>query len=107
MTDAPQTLIDQGVIRRLPDGRVQMTRAAWQNATRTTPYAERGLFHFVGFKDDRYWSAVKTFGKPDFVHRFWDRRAVDEVTEDDIVIFADGDETQAVRTFAFDDSANF
>lgn len=107
MTDRYQPLIDQGVIRRLPDGRVQMTRAAWRAATDGTPFAERGLFHFVGFKDDRYWAAVKAFGKPDFVHRFWDRRAVDEVMEEDIVIFADGDETQEVRTFAFDDSANF
>lgn len=30
------------------------------------------MFHFVGFKDDRYWAAVKAFGKPDFVHRFWE-----------------------------------
>jgi|ERR1035437_5077050 hypothetical protein len=105
--DRYQGLIDQGVIQRLPDGRVQLTRDAWQNATQSTAYAERGVFHFVGFKDDRYWNAVKAFGKPDFIHRFWDRRAVDEVTEEDIVIFADGDETQDVRTFAFDDSANF
>jgi|SRR5674476_164476 len=107
MSDAHQTLIDRGVIQRGDDGRVYLTRAAWQHATRTTPYAERGVFHFVGFKDDRYWAAVKAFGKPDFIHRFWDRRAVDEVTEEDIVIFADGDETQDIRTFAFDDSANF
>ena len=105
--DKHQGLIDQGVIRRLPDGRVQLTRDAWQSATRGTAYAERGVFHFVGFKDDRYTVAIKTFGRPDFIHRFWDRRAVDEVAEGDVVIFADGDETQTVRTFAFDDSANF
>ena len=23
------------------------------------------MLHFVGFKDERYWNAVKTFGKPD------------------------------------------
>ena len=34
-------------------------------------------------------------------------RAVNEVTENDIVIFADGDETQAIEAFAYDDSANF
>jgi hypothetical protein len=50
---------------------------------------------------------VKTFGKPDFVHRFWDRRARDEVAPGDVVFFAEGDETQPVREFAFDDSANF
>ena len=63
--------------------------------------------HFVGFSNDRYNTAIKVFGTPDFIHRLWDRRAVNEVTENDIVIFADGDETQAVETFAYDDSANF
>jgi hypothetical protein len=63
--------------------------------------------HFVGFKDNRYNTAVKVFGTPDFIHRFWDRRAVAEVMENDVVIFADSDETQAVDTFAYDDSANF
>ena len=63
--------------------------------------------HFVGFKDNRYITAIKVFGTPDFIHRFWDQRAVNEVMENDIVIFADADETQAVETFAYDDSANF
>jgi len=102
-----QGLIDEGVIERLPDGRVKLTRVAWQNATRGTRYEERGLYHFVGFKDDRYSTAVKTFGRPDFIHRFWDRRAVDEVIPEDVVIFADGDENQPVRPFAYDDSAFF
>lgn len=65
------------------------------------------MLHFVGFKDDRYLTAVKTFGKPDFIHRFWDRRAVDEVMPEDVVVFANGDETQPVRQFAYDDSAHF
>jgi hypothetical protein len=63
--------------------------------------------HFVGFKDNRYNAAIKVFGTPDFIHRTWDRRAVDEVMENDIVIFADSDETQKVNPIAFDDSANF
>jgi hypothetical protein len=49
--------------------------------------------HFVGFKDDRYWSAVKVFGLPDFYHRIWDVRARQEVMPGDIAIFATGDET--------------
>ena len=102
-----QSLIDSGVVERRADGGLYVTRAAWQKVTRGTPYEERGAFHFVGFKDDRYWNAIKTWGRPDFIHRFWDRRAVDEVAEGDVVIFADGDETQDVRTFSFDDSANF
>ena len=64
-------------------------------------------WHFVGFKDDRWHNAVKVFGQPDFVHRFWDRRAVAEVFAGDVVVFADGDETQDVRVHAYDDSAHF
>ena len=63
--------------------------------------------HFVGFSNDRYHTAVAVFGKPDFIHRFWDYRAVCEVQENDIVVFANGDETQNVNPFTFDDSANF
>lgn len=102
-----ETLIANGTLERLPDGRLRLTRQAWQDATRGTRYEERGLFHFVGFKDDRYLAAVKVWGRPDFVHRFWDRRAVDEVAPEDVVIFADGDERQTVREFAYDDSAYF
>ncbi len=65
------------------------------------------MLHFVGFKDDRWHNAVRAFGRPDFVHRFWDRRAMDEVAPDDVVVFADGDEHQPVREFAYDDSAHF
>ena len=35
--------------------------------------------HFVGFKDNRYYTAIKVFCTPDFIHRLWDRRAVAEV----------------------------
>ncbi len=61
--------------------------------------------HFVGFKDDRFLTAVRTFGPPDFIHRFWDHRAVAEVCPGDRVIFAAGDESQRVNEFTFDDSA--
>lgn len=65
------------------------------------------MWHFVGFKNDRYRAACRAFGPPDFIHRFWDRRAVDEVAPGDTVVFADGDETQDVRPIAYDDSAHF
>jgi hypothetical protein len=70
--------------------------------------------HFVGFKDDRYNTAVKVFGKPDFIHRFWDRRAQREIAEGDVIVFAKGDESQAfgpngndITEFTYDDSAHF
>jgi hypothetical protein len=49
--------------------------------------------HFVGFRDDRYHNAVAIWGKPDFIHRKWDARAAREIGEDDVLIFAIGDET--------------
>ena len=47
--------------------------------------------HFVGFRDDRYWNAVRAFGLPDFIHRKWDLRARREIIDGDIVVFASGD----------------
>lgn len=65
------------------------------------------MLHFVRFTDDSYSRAVKVFGKPDFVHRFWDYRAVCEVCEGDVVVFAKGDENQPVEQYAYDDSSYF
>lgn len=65
------------------------------------------MMHFVRFSDDRYSNAVKAFGRPDFIHRFWDQRAADEVAPGDVVIFAEGDETQPITPWAYDDSAFF
>jgi len=59
--------------------------------------------HFVGFSDDRYHNAIMAFGKPDFIHRFWDRRAQADVAEDDVVVFAD----DTVSMYVYDDSAFF
>jgi hypothetical protein len=64
-------------------------------------------FHFVGFKDERVFNALRIFGKPDFWHRIYDQRAVVEIVEGDVVLFADGDETQPVREFTHDDSQMF
>ena len=43
-----------------------------------TGATERASLHFVRFRDDRYLTAVKVFGRPDFIHRHWDHRAVAE-----------------------------
>lgn len=61
-------------------------------------------YHFVGFKDDRVFTARRAFGVPDFYHRTWDNRAVQMIVPGDVVIFADGDETEAPRAISFDDS---
>lgn len=106
MTTGVDQLIARGVLSRLPDGRVQMTRSAWLAATVDTKHQEP-MIHFVGFKDDRWWNAIAVFGRPHFIHRFWDARAIAEVVPGDIVVFADGNETDPVRPFAYDDSAYF
>lgn len=59
----------------------------------------RPCLHFVGFRDDRWWNAVRVFGRPDFVHPRWDMRARREIAENDMVVFADGDEFQTVSRF--------
>lgn len=57
--------------------------------------------HFIGFRDDRYWNAVKIWGRPGFIHRGWDTRARREIADCDTVVFANGEWTQepSVRTF--------
>lgn len=61
------------------------------------------IVHFIGFKDDRYWNAVKTFGLPHYIHRGWDLRARRELSEGDLVIFADGPHDQEPRIKSYDD----
>lgn len=63
----------------------------------------RPCIHFVGFQGEEYWSAVRVWGRPDFVHRGWDRRARREIAAEDTVIFAQGDWQQEPRTKSFDD----
>lgn len=108
MTPETQRILTEcGVIVVDADGTVRLTRQAWQNATDGTVYSERPMLHFVRFKDDRFQNAIRVFGRPDFVHRFWDARAVCEVVPSDRVVFAEGDEMQPVQVFAYDDSAYF
>jgi hypothetical protein len=63
--------------------------------------------HFVGFRGNEYRSAVRVFGKPDFIHRHWDARAKHggELAPDDMIVFAKGTEHDPVVPFTFDDSA--
>ncbi|PZU95643.1 MAG: hypothetical protein DI527_00595 [Chelatococcus sp.] len=48
--------------------------------------------HFVGFRDDRWWNALRVFGRPDFVHPKWDQRARREIAPGDVIVFAESDE---------------
>lgn len=55
--------------------------------------------HFVGFRDDRYTSAVRIWGQPDFIHYVWDRRAQRDIAEGDTVVFAKGEFDQQPGEF--------
>lgn len=56
-----------------------------------------GCTHFIGFRGNEYWSAVRIWGRPHFIHRWMDPRAFREIDwHNDIVIFA-GTETEDVR----------
>lgn len=66
--------------------------------------------HFVGFdpKNTSKWNqAVRIFGQPDFVHRYWDVRAKfgGEWADGDVRVFAVGTDADAPRPHAYDDSA--
>lgn len=62
--------------------------------------------HFVGFRGDEYNRAAMVFGKPDFIHRGFDRRARREIHPLDTVVFAKGDGS-VVDKYNFDDSMEF
>jgi len=59
--------------------------------------------HFVGFRGEEYWSAVRAFGPPDYIHRGWDKRARRELADGDLVVFATGDFDQPVSERNFND----
>lgn len=66
--------------------------------------SNRALVHFVGFKDERYWAAVKVWGRPDFYHRLWDVRATREIVVGDVVVFCNGDERDVPSVYSWDAS---
>lgn len=61
------------------------------------------VVHFVGFRGEEYWSAVKVWGPPDMVHMGWDHRAQRDIGEDEIVIFAKADEWQPLAKYNYPD----
>jgi hypothetical protein len=76
-------------------------------AAQRPAWERRGALHFVGFKDERLWNAVKVWGRPDFYHRHWDDRARAEIVDGDVAIFASGSIDDTPTPFAFNDSERF
>ncbi|QWC56440.1 hypothetical protein F7D01_04435 [Erythrobacter sp. 3-20A1M] len=64
------------------------------------------LVHFVGFRDDRYWNAVRVFGPPDMIHPVWDMYAANDVAPGDTVVFATGEADRAPRSFSSEATRN-
>jgi hypothetical protein len=65
--------------------------------------------HFIGIRPgtDRWWQAVRVFGKPDFIHLKWDQRAYygGEIDwENDRLIFGGKERQDVVHSFSVDDS---
>lgn len=67
----------------------------------------RPCLHFVGFRGDEFGRAIRVFGQPDFIHRWWDFRAACDIAPGDTVVFATGDESQPFNPYAYDDSSAF
>jgi hypothetical protein len=63
----------------------------------------RPALHFVAFKGDEYWSAVKVWGRPGFIHRRLDLRARRDLADEDTVIFAQGTEADPPAVKSGDD----
>jgi hypothetical protein len=61
------------------------------------------IVHFIGFRGEEYWSAVKVWGRPHFIHRRWDRRAQRDIGPGEVLIFATGDEDQPLAKWNSDD----
>lgn len=61
------------------------------------------ITHFVGFRDDRYWNAIKIWGRPHYIHPGWDLRARRDIAPGDTVVFADGRWTDPPRRQSFAD----
>jgi hypothetical protein len=63
------------------------------------------LVHFVGFRGEEYWSAVRVYGLPDVIHRWHDERCLAEQAAGDIVVWAN-QTAHRVTEYTYDDSAN-
>lgn len=46
---------------------------------------------------------MKVWGPPDMIHMGWDRRGQRDIGEDDMVIFAKGDEHQPLAKYNYPD----
>lgn len=62
--------------------------------------------HFVGFRGEEFWSAVKVWGRPDFIHLINDHRSEGDIADDDLVIFGPK-ATEEKSKFSWQDHENW
>lgn len=68
----------------------------------------RRALHLIGFRGDEYLSARRVWWwLPVFIHRIHDRRARREIAPDDVVLFANKEREDVVRTVNAPDATGF
>ena len=59
--------------------------------------------HFIGFRGEEYWSAVRVWGRPDFVHLIHDHRLYGDVGQDDVLIFGPKADPTIISAYSWQD----
>lgn len=59
--------------------------------------------HFVGFRGEEFWSAVKVFGYPNFIHSIHDHRMYGDVGPEDVLIFGPKANPDHISKFSWQD----
>ena len=74
----------------LPNRPIPYDRKARGGQYRPESAIMKPALHFIAFRGDEYVRAFRIFGRPDFIHQRWDRRAQREIAPGDTVLFARG-----------------
>lgn len=59
--------------------------------------------HFIGFRGEEFWSAVKVFGYPDFIHLWHDSRMYGDVSTTDILVFGPKGNPNQISEYSWQD----
>lgn len=59
--------------------------------------------HFIGFRGEEYWNAVKVFGIPDFIHLIHDHRMYGDVGPDDVLVFGPKADPGTISIYSWQD----
>jgi len=59
--------------------------------------------HFIGFRGEEYWSAVRAFGPPHFIHLIHDHRMYGDVGPDDVLLFGPKADPNHISKYSWQD----